>query len=228
MNSIYVMNISDNINKYIYEIGPASCKLIAISKTKPISLVLEAYQAGQRIFGENKVQELVEKQAQLPQDIEWHMVGHLQTNKVKYIAPFVDMIHSVDSLKLIREIEKQGRRNGRTLNCLLQVHIASEETKYGLSEDELYQLLEEVSSAEFKHVKIAGLMGMATYTPDEDIIRSEFRNLKRMFEAAGQQYHSKLIDLQELSIGMSGDYKIALEEGSTMIRIGTGIFGERY
>jgi pyridoxal phosphate enzyme (YggS family) len=175
-----------------------------------------------------KVQELVEKQAQLPQDIEWHMVGHLQTNKVKYIAPFVDMIHSVDSLKLIREIEKQGRRNNRTLNCLLQIHIASEETKYGLSEDELYQLLGEVSSSELKHVKIAGLMGMATYTSDEAIIRSEFRSLKRMFQAAGQQYHSECIDLKELSIGMSGDYKIAIEEGSTLIRIGTGIFGERY
>lgn len=221
------MNIADNLNRYLSEIGGRNCKLVAISKTKPPSLILEAYNCGHRIFGENKVQELVEKHAALPEDIEWHMVGHLQTNKVKYIAPFVDLIHSVDSMKLLKEIEKQGRKHNRKINCLLQVGIASEETKFGLSEEALFMLLDEISESGYDYVQIVGLMGMATYTPDENQIRKEFRSLKRMLDSASNKYKQQMIKLAELSIGMSGDYRIALEEGSTMIRIGTGVFGAR-
>jgi len=222
------MNIADNINRYLSEIGPRRCKLVAISKTKPVSIILEAYHAGHRIFGENRVQELVEKQAKLPHDIEWHMVGHLQTNKVKYIAPFVGLIHSVDSVKLIKEINRQGSKYNRSISCLLQVHIAEEETKFGLSEEELYQLLEEVTHSGYKNIKIAGLMGMATYTDNEEVIRREFRYLKKILEAVSVKYRNELFNMKELSIGMSGDYKIAIEEGSTMIRIGTGVFGSRH
>jgi pyridoxal phosphate enzyme (YggS family) len=222
------MNIADNINTYLNEIGSRPCKLVAISKTKPISLILEAYNSSQRIFGENKVQELVEKHSKLPQDIEWHMVGHLQTNKVKLIAPFIDLIHSVDSFKLLKEIEKQGLKNNRTISCLLQVHIAEEETKFGLTEHALNNLLEELTNSGFQNIKVVGLMGMATYTSDEDVIRTEFRYLREILKNAAARYRNKLIDLNELSIGMSGDYKIAMEEGSTMIRIGTGVFGERF
>jgi pyridoxal phosphate enzyme (YggS family) len=221
------MNIADNINKYLREIGTKNCKLVAISKRKPVSIILDAYNAGHKIFGENKVQELVEKASSLPEDIEWHMVGHLQTNKVKYIAPFVDLIQSVDSFKLLKEINKQGGKNNRIINCLLQVHIAEEETKFGLMENELSGLLEEIKNSNFNYVKIVGLMGMATYTTDNDIIRNEFKLLKAMLDAVSARYKHGIIDLKELSIGMSGDYKIAIEEGSTMIRIGTGVFGAR-
>jgi pyridoxal phosphate enzyme (YggS family) len=221
------MNITDNINRYLREIGSRNCKLVAISKTKPASVILDAYNCGQRIFGENKVQELVEKQSILPDDIEWHMVGHLQTNKVKYIASFVELIHSVDSLKLIGEIEKQGKKYNRVIKCLLQVHIAKEETKFGLSEGSLYNLLEELTGSGFQNIKVVGLMGMATYTNSEDIIRKEFRYLKKILDTVYSKYRNDLIELEELSIGMSGDYKIAIEEGSTMIRIGTGVFGAR-
>jgi len=221
------MNISDNIKSYLHEIGQRRCKLVAISKTKPVEIIQEAYDAGQRVFGENRVQELTEKYDKLPSDVEWHMVGHLQTNKVKYIAPFVDMIHSVDSFKLMKEIDKQAAKNNRTISCLLQVHIAEEETKFGLTEEELFSLLDEVGKAGFKHIRIAGLMGMATYTTDQDQVRREFAFLKGLLDRAAVQYHNQVIDLRELSIGMSGDYKIALEEGSTMIRIGTGVFGAR-
>jgi len=222
------MNIADNINKYLKEIGTRDCKLVAISKRKSISIILDAYTAGHRIFGENKVQELVEKANELPEDIEWHMVGHLQTNKVKYIAPFVHMIHSVDSYKLLNEINKQGSKNNRIISCLLQVHIAEEDTKFGLTEDELLALLEEIKHSGFEYIKVVGLMGMATYTNDAGIIRNEFRQLKEILESASAMYKHDLIDLKELSIGMSGDYIIALEEGSTMIRIGTGVFGARH
>jgi len=221
------MNIADNLTEYLKEIGDRNCRLVAISKRKPVSDILEAYNAGHRIFGENKVQELVEKVDQLPEDIEWHMVGHLQTNKVKYIAPFVDLIHSVDSYKLLREINKQGMKHNRIIPCLLQVHIAQEETKFGLSESEVTGLLEVVMSSELTNIKIVGLMGMATYTSDEDIIRSEFRQLRKIFDSISLKFRHDLIDMKELSIGMSGDYKIAMEEGSTMIRIGTGVFGAR-
>ena len=221
------MNIADNLNRYLKEIGDRNCKIVAISKRKPVSDILDAYNAGHRIFGENKVQELVEKVGQLPEDIEWHMVGHLQTNKVKYIAPFVDLIHSVDSYKLIKEINKQAGKHNRVISCLLQVHIAQEETKFGLLESEVYGLLEEIANSDFTNIKIVVLMGMATYTSDEEIIRNEFRQLREISDSISAKFRHNLIDMKELSIGMSGDYKIAMEEGSTMIRIGTGVFGAR-
>ena len=222
------MNIADNINKYLNEIGDRNCKLVAISKTKPVAVIQDAYDAGQRVFGENKVQELSDKYPQLPADIEWHMVGHLQSNKVKYIAPFVHLIHSVDSLKLLKEIDKQAAKHNRIINCLLQVHIAEEETKFGLSEEGLIEVLDEFMRSGFEHVKITGLMGMATYTDDEDQIRREFRYIKELLDKASSRFQDRSVDLTELSTGMSGDYKIAIEEGSTMIRIGTGVFGARY
>lgn len=222
------MNIADNINRYLAEIGERNCKLVAISKTKPIIIIQDAYDAGQRIFGENKVQELVNKYPNLPPDIEWHMVGHLQSNKVKQIAPFISLIHSVDSYKLLKEINKQASRYDRVISCLLQVHIAEEETKFGLGEEGLFSLLEEVSKSDFGNIRIVGLMGMATYTDDTSQIEKEFKYIKTILDKACIQYHNDIIDLRELSIGMSGDYKIALEQGSTMIRIGTGVFGARY
>ena len=221
------MSIADNLSKYLIEIGERNCKLVAISKRKPVSDILKAYEAGHKIFGENKVQELVEKVDQLPEDIEWHMVGHLQTNKVKYIAHFVDLIHSVDSYKLLKEINKQGRKHNRVIQCLLQVHIAQEETKFGLLESEVTELLEVVVNSDITNIKIVGLMGMATYTSDEEIIRGEFRQLRKIFDLVSKKFNHDLIDMTELSIGMSGDYKIAMEEGSTLIRIGTGVFGAR-
>ena len=222
------MNIADNINKYLKEIGDRNCKLVAISKTKPVDIIRSAYDSGQRIFGENKVQELADKYPQLPKDIQWHMVGHLQSNKVKYIAPFVHLIHSVDSIKLLKEIEKQAAKHDRIIFCLLQVHIAEEETKFGLSDEGLYQVLDEVMNSGFEHVKITGLMGMATYTQDDEQIRREFRYIKDLLDTVSSKYQHRAIELTELSIGMSGDYKTALEEGSTMIRIGTGVFGARH
>jgi len=222
------MNIADNINRYLKEIGDRKCKLVAISKTKPVDIIMNAYDSGQRIFGENKVQELADKYPQLPNDIQWHMVGHLQSNKVKYIAPFVHLIHSVDSIKLLKEIEKQASKHDRVIFCLLQVHIAEEETKFGLSEERLYQVLDEVMNSGFEHVKITGLMGMATYTQEEEQIRKEFQYIKDLLDTVSSKYQHSSIELTQLSTGMSGDYKIALEEGSTMIRIGTGVFGARY
>jgi len=221
------MNIADNINRYLTEIGEGNCKLVAISKTKPITIIQDAYDAGQRVFGENKVQELVDKHPQLPSDIEWHMVGHLQSNKVKQIAPFINLIHSVDSFKLLEEINKQGSRYNRVISCLLQVHIAEEETKFGLTEEGLFSLLEDVSKSDFENIRIVGLMGMATYTNDTAQIGKEFRYIKELLIKASNQFQNNIIDLRELSIGMSGDYKIALDQGSTMIRIGTGVFGSR-
>jgi pyridoxal phosphate enzyme (YggS family) len=188
---------------------------------------MEAYAAGQRIFGENKAQELVAKFEALPKDIEWHMIGHLQTNKVKYIAPFIALIHSVDSFKLLEEIDKQGERHNRVISCLLQVHIAEEETKFGFSPDELMNLLNSEKLTQLQHVRITGLMGMATLTGDTDRIRKEFRGLKALFQKLRSQSLPPLIQMTELSIGMSGDYTIAAEEGSTMVRLGTAIFGER-
>ena len=221
------MNIADNINRYLTEIGERNCKLIAISKTKPITIIQDAYDSGQRIFGENKVQELVDKHPHLPSDIEWHMVGHLQSNKVKQIASFINLIHSVDSFKLMKEINKQGSRFNRVISCLLQVHIAEEETKFGLMEEGLFSLFEDISKSEFGNIKIVGLMGMATFTDDTTQIEKEFSYIKKLLDKSSKQYRNDNIDLRELSIGMSGDYKIALEQGSTMIRIGTGVFGAR-
>ncbi|MFN8312636.1 MAG: YggS family pyridoxal phosphate-dependent enzyme [Cyclobacteriaceae bacterium] len=221
------MGIKNNIVKFRHAAAAAGARLIAVSKTHPVEKIQEAYDSGQRIFGENKVQELTEKQPVLPADIEWHLLGHLQRNKVKYIAPFISLIQSVDSLRLLEEIEKQADRNKRTIDCLLQVYIAKEETKFGLSSDEL---LEVIQSAEFKsmqHVRIVGLMGIATLTGDTQQIRQEFRSLKALFEQIKSMDLPGPLFLREVSMGMSADYPIALEEGSTLIRIGTAIFGDR-
>jgi pyridoxal phosphate enzyme (YggS family) len=204
-------------------------ELVAVSKTKPPEDISVLYAAGQRIFGENYVQELVEKQAALPGDIRWHFIGHLQTNKVKYIAPFVSMIHSVDNLKLLREIDKQAARADRIIDCLLQVHVAREQTKFGLDEAELNALLEAVAASpgEFGHVRLCGIMGMASNTDDQLVVRPEFRRLKTLFEQVRARYFSKARFFRQLSMGMSGDYLVALEEGSTLIRIGSLLFGPR-
>jgi len=219
------MNIKNNINNLVQNL-PAGCKLIAVSKTNPVEKIQEAYNAGQRRFGENKVQELVPKHEALPKDIEWHMIGHLQSNKVKYIAPFVNLIHSVDSGKLLEEINKQAKRVNRIIPCLLQVHIAEEETKFGFSEEEVLTLIGGDDFKLLQHISVVGLMGMATLTEDSNQIKKEFKGLKLFFEKI-RSSPQKGVEMKELSIGMSSDYKIAVAEGSTMIRVGTAIFGER-
>lgn len=201
--------------------------LVAVSKTKPPEAIMEAYNCGHRIFGENKVQELVYKYETLPKDIEWHLIGHLQTNKVKLIAPFVHMIHSVESLKLLAVINAEAVKNNRIISCLLQVKIAREETKFGIPENELELLLSDESFQSMKNIKIAGLMGMATFTESQEQIRHEFRQLKTIFESIKEKYFRNNSYFSEISMGMSDDYRIAIEEGSTMVRVGTGIFGER-
>lgn len=221
------MVIKNNINTLWAELQGTGCRLIAVSKTQPANLIQEAYAAGQRIFGENKAQEMAAKQQQLPADIEWHMIGHLQTNKVKYIAPFVSLIHSVDSLKLLDEINKQGLKHNRKIKCLLQVYIAREETKFGLDEAELLDLLNTNLAASHPAVEIVGLMGMATFTQNQDQIRGEFEYLKKLFDKLKQSKLPANVSMTELSMGMSADYRIALSCGSTLVRIGTAIFGER-
>jgi PLP dependent protein len=221
------MNIKNNINNFRQNL-PDNCILIAVSKTQPVESIREAYDAGQRAFGENKVQELVPKFEALPKDIEWHMIGHLQSNKVKYIAPFVYCIHSVDSEKLLDEINKQARKAGRTIACLLQVHIALEETKFGFSAEELKTLLTSDHFPSYDHVRIQGLMGMATFTENKQQVRNEFRLLKNIFDDLKSMKLPTNAVMNELSMGMSGDYQIAIEEGSTMIRVGTALFGERH
>ncbi|MES2778931.1 MAG: YggS family pyridoxal phosphate-dependent enzyme [Bacteroidota bacterium] len=216
--------VSANIRKILEEIPP-HVKLVAVSKTKPVELIMEAYETGQRAFGENKVQEMSGKYDQLPKDIEWHLIGHLQSNKVKYIAPFVHLIHAVDSLKLLEVINKEGEKNNRVINCLLQFHIAQEETKFGLDLDEAKALLNSDSFKSMKNVSIQGVMGMASFTEDEAQIRKEFRLLKSAFEEL--QFLIRNSQFSILSFGMSGDYKIAIEEGSNMIRVGSSIFGGR-
>ena len=220
------MTIAENLNQIKNSI-PKSVRLVAITKTQSVNTVLEAYKAGQRIFGENKVQEMVPKFNQLPKDIEWHMVGHLQTNKVKYIASFVYMIHGVDSLKLLRVIDQEGSRNNRQISCLLQIKIAEEETKFGLSENEADILLNDPEIISLKNIRISGLMGMATFTEDEEVIRREFRKLQEIFNRFRTKYFSRTEYFKELSMGMSSDYRIAIEEGATYIWIGSSIFGER-
>lgn len=205
---------------------PEEVTLVAVSKTKPSIAIEEAYGAGHRDFGENKVQELVAKAEELPNDIHWHMIGHLQRNKVKYIAPFVHLIHGVDSLKLLKEINKQGGKVDRVLKCLLQVHIAEEETKFGFDENELLDLIKGDVLDDLDNIQIIGLMGMATFTENQDQIRREFKSLKGLFDRLKDTDHAK-ITMQTLSMGMSGDYPIAIEEGSNMVRIGSAIFGER-
>ena len=216
------MSIAENLARIVKEI-PAHVKLVAVTKTYPPDVIMEAYNAGHRIFGENRVQELTPKHQDLPKDIEWHLIGHLQSNKVKYIAPFVSMIHSVDSLNLLQEINKCAVKSHRTVDCLLQIHIAQEETKFGLSFDEAETLLNSNEFGEMKNIRIAGLMGMATLTGDEQQIRKEFRSLKNFF----QKLKTNDSRLTTLSMGMSSDYTIAIEEGSTMIRVGSSIFGSR-
>ncbi len=221
------MNIQDNIVEFNNLLATTNCKLVAVSKTKPVEDIREAYKAGQRIFGENKVQELREKPGKLPEDIQWHMIGHLQTNKVKYIAPFIHLIHAVDSLKLLEEIDKQAEKNDRVIPCLLQVHIAMEEHKFGFDEKELMEMLSNALIKNLHHIHIIGLMGMATYTDNKDQIRSEFRNLKNIFDRINKNIFKENVKMQELSMGMSDDYEIAIEEGSTMIRVGSKLFGPR-
>lgn len=213
--------------KILDETSRYNAKLVAVSKTKPGEEILRLYDKGQRAFGENRVQELATKQEQLPADIEWHFIGHLQTNKVKFIAPFVSMIHSVESFKLLAEINKQAAKNQRVIQCLLQFHIAAEETKFGLSEDEASEIFQNPEFKNLQNVRIAGVMGMATFTENEAQIRREFVHLKTIFENLKSAYFQNDPAFKEISMGMSNDYKIALEEGSTMIRIGSLIFGER-
>lgn len=220
------MNIKNNINNLRQGI-PAGRKLIAVSKTNPVEKIKEAYDAGQRVFGENRVQELTPKFEALPKDIEWHMIGHMQTNKVKYVAPFIHLIHSVDSYNLLEEINKQALKNNRTIPCLLQIHIAEEESKFGFSEQEVLDLIQSEGLKRLDHILIVGLMGMATFTSDTEQVRKEFKRLKSFFEQLKSMALPPNVMMKELSMGMSGDYKIALEEGSTMIRVGSAIFGER-
>jgi hypothetical protein len=220
------MSIADNINQLIKEIPP-EVKIIAISKTHSPEIILEAYHAGLRLFGENRVQELTAKVDLLPGDIQWHMVGHLQTNKVKFIAPFVSLIHSIDSLKLLVQVDHEALKNNRIQNCLLQIHIAREEMKFGLSVEELKQLLHSKMFRDLHNIRINGLMGIATFTDQKELIRSEFRYLSELFKEIKSDFFAECDYFCELSMGMSGDYKIAIEEGATMIRIGTMIFGER-
>jgi pyridoxal phosphate enzyme (YggS family) len=221
------MSIADNIIKYKTELEAEGARLIAVSKNHPVEEIKEAYAAGQRVFGENLVQEMVEKQEQLPSDIDWHLIGHLQTNKVKYIASFVQMIHSVDSLKLLKEIDKQGKKNNRVIDCLLQIYIADEETKFGLGYDEAIELLRSEDYAAMQNIRIRGLMGMATNNVSEKQVKTEFEELSVLFDGLKQSFFKERTDFNEISMGMSSDYKLALEEGSTMVRIGSNIFGVR-
>lgn len=219
--------IKEQLQYFLNDLKPYNCKLIPVSKTKPDELLMEVYKTGYKIFGENKVQELVEKQESLPKDIEWHYIGHLQRNKVKYIAPFVSLIHAVDSLRLLRMIDKEAKKNDRVIDCLLQVHIAQESTKFGLNPDEVIELIQTTNWAEFNGIRIAGLMGMATNTANMDVVRAEFRKMAQLKADLLNMDLPDNIILHELSMGMTNDYKIALEEGSTMVRIGTAIFGAR-
>lgn len=221
------MSISKNINTILKKI-PASVQLVAVSKTKPKEDIIEAYEGGYRVFGENKPQELAQKHKDLPKDIDWHFIGHLQTNKVKYIAPFVQLIHAVDSIKLLKEINKQAEKNKRVINCLLQFHIAAEETKFGLNLEEAKTLLDSEDFKSLKSIKIVGVMGMATHTDDENLILKEFRNLTFIFESLKSCLFINREEFKEISMGMSGDYMLAIKEGSTMIRVGSSIFGSRY
>ena len=221
------MSIAANISSIKKEIENSDVKLIAVSKTKPIESIVEAYEAGQRLFGENMVQELVEKHERLPKDIEWHLIGHLQSNKVKYIAPFINLIHSVDSLKLMQEINKQALKNNRIIDCLLQLEIADEETKFGMDMGEAIELLRSDEFKELKNIRICGVMGIATLTDNPKITAEEFYELNTFFRGLKDTFFRKDAAFKEISMGMSGDYKLAIEKGSTMIRLGSTIFGVR-
>jgi PLP dependent protein len=219
------MSVRDNLAKLHLEI-PSHVKIVAVSKTMPVETILEAYHTGQHLFGENKSQELITKQPLLPGDIQWHFIGHLQTNKVKYLAPFVEMIESVDSLKLLEEINRQAEKNNRIIKCLLQFHIATEETKFGLDPDEAEAILESKEYAGMKNISIRGVMGMASFTDETELVRQEFHGLKTVESHLKNKYFRDDPEFCEISMGMTGDYKIAIEEGSTIVRIGTGIFGK--
>ncbi len=218
--------IEENLQKVQNEI-PEGVTLVAVSKTKPNSDIEKLYNIGQRIFGENKVQELVDKHDLLPKDIQWHLIGHLQTNKVKYIAPFVSLIHSIDSFKLLKEVNKEGKKNDRVIPCLLQFHIAEEDSKFGLSMDDANEILSSKEFIEMKNISIEGVMGMATFTDDTNQVSSEFRTLESYFNVLKSHYFKFNDGFKEISMGMSGDYKLAIEEGSTMVRVGSSIFGSR-
>uniref|UniRef100_UPI00404A1C26 YggS family pyridoxal phosphate-dependent enzyme n=1 Tax=Flavobacterium sp. TaxID=239 RepID=UPI00404A1C26 len=219
------MSIATNLNNIKSQL-PANVTLVAVSKTKPVADLMEAYNAGQRIFGENKIQEMTEKWEEMPKDIQWHMIGHVQTNKVKYMAPFVSLIHGVDSFKLLKEINKQALKNNRVIDCLLQVFIAEEESKFGLDEQELNEILTSDEFKKLENIKVIGLMGMATFTDNSTQIEKEFKNLKAIFDKTNSL---SIVNypLSILSMGMSGDYKLAISCGSTMVRIGSSIFGGR-
>ena len=221
------MGIANNLKNIKKEIDSVSVRLIAVSKTKPTTDILEAYDAGQRIFGENQVQELVEKYNSLPKDIEWHLVGHLQTNKVKFIAPFISLIHGVDSFKLLKEINKEAIKKNRTINCLLQIYIADEDTKYGLGFDEAIELLSSDEYTQLKNIHVVGVMGIATYTDNQSQLKEEFYELKTFFNGLKESFFKNDAEFKEISMGMSADYKLAIKEGSTMVRIGSDIFGKR-
>jgi pyridoxal phosphate enzyme (YggS family) len=220
------MSITQQLQQ-IRQTLPSHVTLVAVSKTKPISALQEAYDAGQRIFGENKVQELAQKAEQMPGDIEWHMIGHLQSNKIKYIVSFVALIHGVDSIKLLEAINKEGMKIKRVIPCLLQIHIASEETKFGFSPDEITSLLESYPIHQLEFVDIRGLMGMATFSDDESLVANEFAQLKQLFDLLGKTTFSGKSSFSVLSMGMSDDYQLAIAQGSNMVRVGSNIFGER-
>ncbi len=221
------MSIKENL-LHIQSQLPNTVTLVAVSKTKPVPDLQEAYDAGQRIFGENKIQEMSEKWQQMPKDIQWHMIGHVQTNKVKFMAEYVSLIHGVDSLKLLEEINKQAQKHNRVIDCLLQMYIAEEESKFGLDEAELNEIFHSPQFAQLKNIRIVGLMGMATFTENQNQIKKEFQHLKTIFDKLRNiGLKSDAIQLNALSMGMSGDYKLAIECGSTMVRIGSSIFGNR-
>lgn len=219
------MTIQQNL-KHIQSTLPAHVTLVAVSKTKPVDVIMEAYKAGQRVFGENKVQEMVEKQPLLPEDIEWHMIGHLQRNKVKYMASFVSLVHGVDNIRLLKEINKQAKAHDRVIDCLLQIKIADEDSKFGMTPAEAHDILRSEAFAQLKNIRIVGLMGMATFTDDKQQIEQEFKKLKATFDQlkALEPTHS---EMKVISMGMSGDYQIAIACGSTLVRIGSSIFGDR-
>ena len=219
------MSIQENLLQIKSQL-PSNVTLVAVSKTKPVEDLMDAYNAGQRIFGENKIQEMVEKWEAMPKDIQWHMIGHVQTNKVKFMAPFVSLIHGVDSLKLLQEIDKQAKKNNRTIDCLLQIFVAEEETKFGLDEEEVGTLLSSSTFQELKNIRVVGLMGMATFTDNQNQIKKEFTHLKTIFDNR-KIINTSNCQLNTISMGMSGDYKLAIDCGSTMVRIGSSIFGGR-
>ena len=220
------MSISDNLQK-VRATLPDSVRLIAVSKTKPVEMLQEAYDCGQRLFGENKALEMRDKHELLPKDIEWHFIGHLQTNKVKYIVPFVTLIHSIDSIQLLQVVEKEAAKHNRVVDCLLQFHVAEEETKFGMYEEEARELLGSEDYKAMTHVRIVGVMGMATNTDDMELVRNDFKHLKSIFDNLKKDYFAKDEKFCELSMGMSGDYGIAVEEGATLVRVGSSIFGAR-